>query len=194
MAARDPWSTHYGLETIKPRAEGSFRGRIDLINRLYIVQVAKAVRQFLRQPVTLSNAPELRAKATAVVDNYEANQNIARALGQSYHFKFYGFWQPMLFYGHKPLVPFERKITDLDATRRSRFHPQPVIAVYQEAERRAPTADFVYLADIFDAEPEAIYIDEAHLGPHGNELAANAIAKYIAAHPSGTEFHLPKAP
>jgi hypothetical protein len=69
-----------------------------------------------------------------------------------------------------------------------------VVAAYQEAERRAPTAAFVYLADVFDSVPEPIYSDEAHLGPHGNELAANAIAKYIEDHPAGTEFHHSKAP
>jgi hypothetical protein len=134
------------------------------------------------------NAEELCAKAVAVVDNYEANQNIAGALGQACHFRFYGSWQPMLFYGHKPLVSFEQQITQLDATSKSRFDPRPAVAAYQEAERRAPKAAFVYLADLFDSIPEPIYIDEAHLGPHGNELAANAIAKYIEDHPAGIEF------
>jgi hypothetical protein len=82
----------------------------------------------------------LRAKAATVVDNYEANHNIASALGQAYHFTFYGFWQPMLFYSHKPLVPFEQQISELDATRKARFDLGPVVAVYQEAERRTHPA------------------------------------------------------
>ena len=36
--------------------------------------------------------------------------------------------------------------------------------------------------------PEALYLDEVHLGPHGNELVANAIAKYVEDHPAGMEF------
>ena len=191
MAAPDPWNSHYGLETIKSRAEGSFRGRFDFVNRLYTVRVVDAARRLLRRRGQPLNAEELRAKAATVVDNYEANQSIARALGQAYHFTFYGFWQPMLFYGHKPLVTFERQIREIDATRKSRFSAQPTIAAYQEAERRAPTAAFVYLAGVFDAVPEPIYIDEAHLGPHGNELAANAIAKYIERHAAGIELHHP---
>jgi lysophospholipase L1-like esterase len=194
MAASDPWVAHYGYATIKARAEGSVRGRFDFVHRLYAVRVIEAAGQLFQRRGESLNAEELRAKAAVVVDNYEANQKIARALAQVYHFRFYGFWQPMLFYGHKPLVSFERQITQLDATSKARFDPRPVIAAYQEAERRAPKASFVYLADIFDSTPEGIYIDEAHLGPHGNELAANAIAKYIEDHPADVEFPYSKAP
>jgi lysophospholipase L1-like esterase len=194
MAAPNPWSAHYGWEIVKPRVEGSFRGRFDFVHRLNTARVVDAVRHLLRRRGEPLNAEELRAKAVAVVDNYEANQKVASALGQTYHFRFYGFWQPMLFYGHKPLVAFEQQISDLDATRKSRFDPGSVVAVYREAERRTPKAEFVYLADVFDAVPEPIYIDEAHLGPHGNELAAIAIAKYIEDHPAGIEFHPSKTP
>jgi lysophospholipase L1-like esterase len=194
MAASDPWSTHYGLEIIKPRAEGSFRGRFDWVHRLYSARVVDAARQLFPRRGEPFNIDEWRAKAVAVVDNYEANQNIAGALGQAYHFRFYGFWQPMLFYGHKPLVSFEQQIIQRDAITKSGFDARPVVAAYQEAERRAPKAAFVYLADLFDSIPEPIYIDEAHLGPHGNELAANVIARYIEDHPIGIEFHYSKAP
>jgi hypothetical protein len=56
-------------------------------------------------------------------------------------------------------------------------------AVYNEAETRATTgADFIFLGTMFDSVPEPIYIDEGHLGPRGNELAAQAVAQYIQAH------------
>jgi lysophospholipase L1-like esterase len=194
MAAPDPWSAHYGLDIIKERAEGSFRGRFDFVHRLYTVRVIEAARRLFRRRSKTLNDDELRARASAVVDNYEANQNIAEALGQVYRFRFYAFWQPMLFYGHKPLVEFERQIIQLDASSKARFDPRPVVAAYQEAARRAPAAAFVNLADIFDSVPEPIYTDEAHLGPHGNELAAHAIAKYLEDHPGGGEFPRFKAP
>ncbi len=194
MAAPDPWSTHYEFGTIKARAEGSFRGRFDFIRRLYTVRVVDAARQLFRRRSEPLNAQELRAKAMAVVDNYEANQNIAGALGRAYHFRFYAFWQPMLFYDRKPLVSFEQQIIQFDATGKSQFDARPVVAAYEEAERRTPNAAFVYLADLFDSVPEPIYTDEVHLGPHGNELAANAIARYIEAHPGGMEFHHSKPP
>jgi lysophospholipase L1-like esterase len=194
MAASDPWSTHYGMGIIKARAEGSFQGRFDFVHRLHTVRVVDAARQLLERRIETLNAEELRAKAIAVVDNYEANQNIAGALGQAYRFRFYGFWQPMLFYGRKPLVPFEQQLVQLDMSPKSPFDARPVVAAYQEAERRASKAGFVDLADLFDSVPEPIYNDEAHLGPHGNELAASAIAKYIEDHPAGIEFHHSKGP
>jgi hypothetical protein len=57
--------------------------------------------------------------------------------------------------------------------------------VYEEAESRAAKgSDFVYLGGVFDSTKEAVYIDEAHLGPLGNELAAQAVAKHITGHPA----------
>ena len=60
--------------------------------------------------------------------------------------------------------------------------------VYQEAERRAPEAGFVSMAGVFDSVSEPVYVDEVHLGPRGNELVADAIAKYLGEHPAGMEF------
>jgi lysophospholipase L1-like esterase len=185
MAAHDPWTAHDNLDIVKARAEGSFRGRFDFVRRLYSVRVIGLARRLFRRPGESLNTDELRAKALVVLDNYEANLNIANALGQAYHFRLYSFWQPMLSYGRKPFDSFERQITQFETGKKPRFDARPVVAVYQEAERRAPKAAFVYLADLFDSVPEPIYIDEVHLGPHGNELAANAVAKYIEDHPAG---------
>jgi len=183
MESTDPWSTHYGLEVIKPRAEGSFRGRLDFVSRLFTVRIINAIFHLFWRSKRL-NDNDWRARAIAVLDNYQANQDIALALAQRYHFGFYEFWQPMLFYGNKPLVSFERQLTELDWSRKSRFDPRPVIIAYQEAERRASKASFVYLGHVFDSIPDPVYTDEAHLGPHGNELVANAIASYIENHPA----------
>jgi lysophospholipase L1-like esterase len=182
MQTADPSETHYGIVQIKARAEGSVAGRFDFIHKLYAVRVIDAARQLFRHPAPLSNEAT-RSRATSVLDNYQANHEIAFALGQAYHFQFYGFWQPMLFYGNKPLDAFERRITQLDTGRSARFDARPVLAAYQEAARRAPQPEFVFLANLFDSASAPLYIDEAHLGPRGNELAADAIAKYIEDHP-----------
>jgi hypothetical protein len=59
-----------------------------------------------------------------------------------------------------------------------------IAAVYREAERHAVSnGNFVFLGGLFDSTREPIYVDEAHLGPRGNELAAQAIAGYIQDHP-----------
>jgi hypothetical protein len=116
----------------------------------------------------------------AALDNYEANLSVARALSKAYDFRIYCFWQPSLYYGQKPLVPFEKQMPEV-ATRDT--WSVITTAVYQEAETRATaTRNFIFLGDMFDSVPEPIYIDEGHLGPRGNELAAQAVAKYIREH------------
>jgi lysophospholipase L1-like esterase len=86
MEAPDPWNTYSGWETIKPRAEGSFSGRFDFIHQFYTMRVLEAAQQLFRHTAASLNPDELRAKAVTVIDNYEANQSIARALSQTYHF------------------------------------------------------------------------------------------------------------
>jgi hypothetical protein len=57
-------------------------------------------------------------------------------------------------------------------------------AVYREAEiHAARDRNYVYLGGLFDSTKEPLYVDEAHLGPRGNEIAAQAIASYIQDHP-----------
>jgi hypothetical protein len=124
---------------------------------------------------------ELHAKAVATLDNYEANLRVAKALAQTYKFRIYCFWQPSLYYGQKPLVPFEKQLPEI-----STRDPWALIttAVYQEAgNRAATTGGFVFLGGMFDSVKGPIYLDQGHLGPRGNELAAQAVAQYIQAHP-----------
>jgi lysophospholipase L1-like esterase len=188
----DPWTAYDNLEVIQPRAEGTIWGRFDFVRHLYTVRVVAAARKLFQGHDASLSPDQLSAKAVTVVDNYEANLNIACALGKSYNFKFYGFWQPMLFYGHKPLVPFEQQLVQFDTAHSTRWVASPAVAAYREAERRAPNAVYFYMAGVFDSVPDPVYLDEAHLGPHGNELVANAIAKYVEDHPAGMEFRQDK--
>ena len=126
----------------------------------------------------------MRAKAMATLDNYEANLRVARALSKAYNFKLYCFWQPSLYYGHKPRVPFEQEMPDVSPADGGQDPWSLVIAaVYQEAENRAGrNAEFVFMGGLFDSVQEPLYIDTAHLGPRGNELVAQAIANYVESH------------
>jgi hypothetical protein len=110
---------------------------------------------------------------------------IVRALSTAYKFNFYCFFQPAIVYGHKPLVAYEQSIRQgkgYGGTGERAFH-----MLYQEVERRSVNANFVNLGDLFDSVAKPLYVDPAHLGPYGNELVANAIAKYIDDHPGGLE-------
>jgi lysophospholipase L1-like esterase len=177
-----PPQPHFYIDKIKPRVEGTVGARFDFIRETYTFRVANAMRGFFsRQHSSRSVLNELHTKAVATLDNYEANLRVAKALAKEYNFRIYCFWQPSLYYGQKPLVPFEKQLPEI-ATR----DPWALIvtAVYQEAENRAATtAKFIFLGGIFDTVNEPIYLDQGHLGPRGNELAAQAVAQYIQAHP-----------
>jgi hypothetical protein len=156
-------------------------GRLDFIRESYTLRLAGAIRGFLfRGYSSPSVLAEAHTKAVAALNNYEANLSVAKALAKAYNFRVYCFWQPSLYYGQKPLVPFEKQLPGV-ATRDT--WPLIMTAVYKEAETRATTgADFIFLGTMFDSVPAPIYIDEGHLGPRGNELAAQAVAQYIQAH------------
>jgi lysophospholipase L1-like esterase len=176
-----PPRPHFYIEKIKPRVEGSLAGRFDFVRDFYTFRIAKAMQGvFFRRHSSQSVLNELHSKAVATLDNYEANLRVAKALAKAYNFRLYCFWQPSLYYGQKPLVPFEKQLPEI-----STRDPWALIttAVYQEAESRAATGSFAFLGGIFDSVKEPLYLDQGHLGPRGNELAAQAITNYIQVHP-----------
>jgi hypothetical protein len=182
-----PRERHFSSGTIKARVEGSSSARLDFLQKSYSVRVAhELLTHFHRAQSFSSLISKEGPNVLAVVDNYEANMKIARALGDAYHFKLYCFWQPMLTYGKKPLVPFEQRMATADADGASWDSAWflTMASVYREEERRATQSEgVVFLGALFDSVREPIYVDEAHLGPLGNELAAQAIASYIRDHP-----------
>jgi hypothetical protein len=180
---------HFLFRTVKSRVEGSLSGRLDFLHNSYAVRLTQAA---LARPQPASASASLVAReqpnVIATFRNYEGNLRIARALGDAYKFKLYCFWQPMLTYGHKPLVKFEEQMAARDASGTSAESAWflTMNAVYREAERHAATDGvYVYLGGLFDSAKEPLYVDEAHLGPRGNEIVAQAIADHIRRHPGG---------
>lgn len=182
-----PPNAHFLFGSIKTRVEGSVSGRLDFLQKSY---ASRLVREGLSRLHPASSYASLASKTQpnvlATVDNYEANMRLARALGEAYNFKLYCFWQPILVYGHKPFVPFEQQMAMRDAsgTTADSAWFLTIAAAYREAERRAAgSGNFIFLGSLFDSTKEPVYVDEAHLGPRGNEIAAEAIASYIKDHP-----------
>jgi lysophospholipase L1-like esterase len=178
-----PPRAHFSFATIKSRVEGSVSGRLDFLQKSYAARLAGVILAHTRSrqsfaPLISRSQPNV----AQVLDNYEGNLRIARALSKAYQFKLYCFWQPILFYGHKPLVPFEQHKAEADTSGMSEESAWFLVmrSVYQEAERRAAVdSNFIFLGNLFDSTKDPIYVDEGHLGPEGNELAAKAIASYI---------------
>jgi lysophospholipase L1-like esterase len=177
---------HYMYQTIKARIEGSLAGRLDFLRQSYSYRMVGLVLGALHgRRYTGLAGPDVQLKALAVLDNYEANLRVVKTLGKAYGFRADCFWQPSLYYGHKPLVPFEQQLVDaIDAE--GDPGDQVIIAAYKEAEQRSTKSDgVVFLGRLFDSVKEPLYIDHAHLGSRGNELVAHAIAKYIEDHSGG---------
>jgi len=183
MYARDPRTAFYGSDEMEARVEGTIRGRLDFLQKSHTFSLVHAIVSRLR-PGSFEQAYG-QANAVTIVDNYQANMKIVRALSQGYHFAFYGFFQPHLLYGHKPMVPFERDMADAAAAGRGPVDPRPLALVYDEAARRGTNLGAVNLSALFDSVSEAVFLDQAHLGPRGNEIVADAVAKYIEEHPEG---------
>jgi len=177
-------SAHFYLGTIKSRVEGTFSGRLDFVREAYTMQVLEALRG-RSHSLRLSELPagQMQQKATAVLDNFEANLRLAQAFAKTFDFELFWFWQPSLYYGHKTRVPFEEHVFEVNASDENKRWSAVIAKVYQEAERRATqNGDFIFLGSIFDYVTEPLYIDEAHLGPRGNELIAQYIARHLQNH------------
>jgi hypothetical protein len=182
-----PPDAHFSFRTVKTRVEGSLSGRLDFLQKSYAVRLAaEGLARLHSERSFASLISKTQPNVFTTLDNYEANMRLVRALSEVYKFKLYCFWQPMLIYGHKPLVPFEQQMATRDGSGISVESAWflTIAAVYREAERHAVSnGNFVFLGGLFDSTREPIYVDEAHLGPRGNELAAQAIASYIRDHP-----------
>src|SRR5579863_6029807 len=180
-------NAHFLFGTVKSRVEGSLSGRLDFLQQSYALRLVREALARLRPtPSFASLIAKQRSNVLSTFDNYQGNLRLARALSEAYKFRLYCFWQPLLVYGHKPLVPFEQHMADQDvsATSAESAWFLTMVEVYREAERHAAENDsFVFLADLFDSTQEPLYVDEAHLGPRGNELVAQAIANYVLDHP-----------
>jgi lysophospholipase L1-like esterase len=103
---------------------------------------------------------------------------VVHILATAYGFKTYFFWQPVLAFGAKPLMPFEQELEKARSKELGGRVHRGLEAVYQEAETRSATStSFVFLGHVFDEVQEPLYIDEFHLDPRGNQIIAHAIAQ-----------------
>jgi lysophospholipase L1-like esterase len=177
-----PPTPHGAYRTIKSRIEGSLAARVDFLQKSYTLRLAGELMARFHHPSSAAfQATDVQTRIVSVMSKYEANMRLARALADAYRFKLYSFWQPLLTYGHKPLVPFEQQMARTDASNLPADNACLLMmgATYAEAERRAARdGGFVFLGGVFDSTKEPVYIDQGHLGPRGNEVVAQAIANY----------------
>jgi lysophospholipase L1-like esterase len=174
---------HFIYIEVKHRIEGSMSGRLDFLLESHLLRLLTILEKRLHPRTTIGPTPEeLHRKAIVALSNYEANLGFVRALSKAYGFKLYCFWQPSLYYGHKPLVPFEQEKVNASNPQTDYWSPA-IIAGYPEAESRAAKfGDFVFLGGLFDSARDPLFVDMVHLAPLGNKLVANYIAAYMRDH------------
>jgi lysophospholipase L1-like esterase len=179
-------TAHWNFEMIRTRVESGAGRDLALLNHVHVFQLIKLLLENNSENAIpkISDA-ELTAKAQATLQNYETNLRLVHILASAYGFKTYFFWQPVLAWGAKPLVPFEEQLKEARSKEFGGRVNGGLRAVYQEAETRSATSEhFVFLGHVFDKVPELIYVDEFHLDPLGNQLIAHAIAQAVQLDPS----------
>jgi lysophospholipase L1-like esterase len=174
-------TAHWNFDMIKAKFENPGTSKLGCLNLSYSSQLIRLLMEnYGRRDHAAISDGELAAKAQATLQNYEANLKVAQILAQGYGFKVYFFWQPVLAYGEKPLVPFERKLREARSEELEGRVYRGLRAVYSQAESRsAASGTFVFLGHAFDNVKEPLYVDEFHLDPRGNELIAHIIAHAV---------------
>ena len=184
-------SAHWYYRQIKTRFESSGLSWRVFAGRSHLMDLLMSVSNHLRSQNPSATPPdEMTSRAGATLENYLSNVELARALAKEYGFQVRFFWHPILYYGNKPLGPFEAMASKLAPAAQP-----PVRAVYRDASRHAAESmEFVFLGRVFDRSVDSIYIDPVHLGPRGNEMIADAIAKELLPllHPPANGSTAPK--
>jgi hypothetical protein len=175
-------STHLNYTQIKQKFESPIISWPGLARRSHLAQLGGAIgRRLSRRHAPPPSAERWPSLAQATLNNYENNLQLAYALGKAYGFEVFAFWQPHLLYGNKPHGEFEKMLVGQYGTE---TFAASFRAVYGEAERRSTLSrDFTFLGRLFDGISDPLFIDDAHLGPRGNEIAAEAIARVVSSSP-----------
>jgi lysophospholipase L1-like esterase len=175
-------SAHMQYPAISARVESKLAGKLEFLRHSYALLLVRRMLLSKQKQDPAAIEAETKVKATQTLDNYQANLRMVQALAGIYHFTVFSFWQPSLAYGNKPIVPYEAELIRVDTNSPDGSALKPMRFAYQEAERRAGSnGDFVFLANVLDREQGPLYLDEWHLGPRGNQLIAQAIAKHLPA-------------
>ena len=113
----------------------------------------------------------LHSMAEITYGNYLKNVRLANLLAQEYGFHCVFFWQPTLLTGHKALTADEVRLRqrELDDDPGSEAAVQTTYGLFEHYR----SEDFFDLANIFDNDPEARYIDFRHTGPGANQIIAD---------------------
>ncbi len=124
--------------------------------------------------------PKIEANITKTLDSYDELIRQVQAISGVYGFEPYFFWQPVLFSGtrHMKGQDYEQAIID----EASPVWVQSQQRLFQSAKEQftGREAEHVYfLGHVLDEVEGPVYIDWCHMGPRGNQVVAEAMARRI---------------
>jgi lysophospholipase L1-like esterase len=116
---------------------------------------------------------QLTTLAATIVDDYDKNMALVKALAKQYGFRYYFFWQPMLF-----------NTTALTAEEQgySWWKDKKWVFLHRKVEsliREKKYDHFYNLSTIFDQKQKTVYLDFGHLSEGGNDQVAEAMYQVI---------------
>jgi hypothetical protein len=120
---------------------------------------------------------ELDALSDEVARIYVGNYQVIDALAQAYGFDYVFLLQSNLFETRKPLIPLEQLAFNSWGERLDTLSDLSYTAIRRRAEA---LPHFTDLTRLFDDREGFFWIDEVHIIPEGNQIAANRIAEIIA--------------
>ncbi|MBZ0301955.1 MAG: SGNH/GDSL hydrolase family protein [Anaerolineae bacterium] len=182
---------HANMKMIKDRfnQERDFGVQPTWSQLLLQSQLVQLVRNLIPTPQAVDTGPETNPRtpeeddrlAAEIARTYLNNYHIVELLASDYGFEFDFFWQPVIFVTQKPLADEEKPMWEEGRG--------PLLA-----DLYAKTYDLIlkavsshnhlyYIADVFDKQPEPVFIDYNHLTPVGNRLVAEAMLQHIPASP-----------
>ena len=108
-----------------------------------------------------------------ILARYARNKRIIDAITTSLGVPSVSVWQPV------PNYKFDLAFYQFDQLRVDKYM-KPGYERMEQPERRAALGkNFVWCADVFESLRERMYVDRFHYTPHGTELVARCIAKFV---------------
>ena len=147
----------------------------------------------IKQDTTVPSTPseqQLDSYASMAADNYLKNVRLLQSLSEQYDFRYFMFWQPLIYANHKPLDPYERKV--LEATVNADINLPRLYRKVTNLVFSAADPHLVNLTDVFDRSADEIFIDSGHTNPIGNGLIAERMLETIRR--SGVEAAVRRPP
>lgn len=120
----------------------------------------------------------IEQNAGLIMALYNAHIRQVRALAREYGFKAYFFWQPIVFAGEKPLLPYEQTFVD-DASSTWVKASRVVYAKAAVTLNGREKQGVFNISDAFADTREPLYWDWCHLGARGNALIAKRMHSLI---------------